>query len=45
VWGSIPVAITLIGWFWPKEKQKDERPPKDLREELSRLQAEEGGQA
>ncbi len=45
VWGSIPVAITLIGWFWPKEKQKEERPPKDLREELNRLQAEEGGQA
>ena len=18
VWGSIPVAVTLIGWFWPK---------------------------
>jgi cytochrome c oxidase subunit I+III len=18
VWGSIPVAVALIGWFWPK---------------------------
>jgi cytochrome c oxidase subunit 1 len=21
VWGSIPVAITLIGWFWPREDE------------------------
>jgi cytochrome c oxidase subunit I len=24
VWGSIPVAITLIGWFWPKGTLEDE---------------------
>ncbi len=24
VWGSIPVAITLIGWFWPKGTAEDE---------------------
>ncbi len=24
VWGSIPVAITLIGWFWPKATPEDE---------------------
>jgi cytochrome c oxidase subunit 1 len=24
VWGSIPVAITLIGWFWPKGSPEDE---------------------
>jgi cytochrome c oxidase subunit I len=24
VWGSIPVAITLIGWFWPKGDPEDE---------------------
>jgi cytochrome c oxidase subunit 1 len=24
VWGSIPVAITLIGWFWPKPVPEDE---------------------
>jgi cytochrome c oxidase subunit 1 len=24
VWGSIPVAVTLIGWFWPKDAPEDE---------------------
>ncbi|MDB5372625.1 MAG: cytochrome c oxidase, subunit [Belnapia sp.] len=24
VWGSIPVAITLIGWFWPRGTPEDE---------------------
>jgi cytochrome c oxidase subunit I+III len=24
VWGSIPVVITLIGWFWPKGDPEDE---------------------
>ena len=24
VWGSIPIAITLIGWFWPKGAPEDE---------------------
>jgi cytochrome c oxidase subunit 1 len=24
VWGSIPVAIALIGWFWPKGSPEDE---------------------
>jgi heme/copper-type cytochrome/quinol oxidase subunit 1 len=24
VWGSIPVAITLVGWFWPKGNPEDE---------------------
>jgi cytochrome c oxidase subunit 1 len=24
VWGSIPVAIALIGWFWPKGAVEDE---------------------
>ena len=24
LWGSIPVAITLIGWFWPKGSPEDE---------------------
>jgi cytochrome c oxidase subunit 1 len=45
VWGSIPVAITLIAWFWPKEKQKDERPPKEVREKLSRQREAEKGEA
>jgi len=25
VWGSIPVAITLIAWFWPKGTPEDEK--------------------
>jgi cytochrome c oxidase subunit I+III len=24
VWGSIPIAITLVGWFWPKGTPEDE---------------------
>lgn len=24
VWGAIPIAITLIGWFWPKGTPEDE---------------------
>ncbi|TGQ62676.1 cytochrome c oxidase subunit I [Mesorhizobium sp. M00.F.Ca.ET.186.01.1.1] len=24
VWGSVPIAITLIGWFWPKGVPEDE---------------------
>jgi cytochrome c oxidase subunit 1 len=24
VWGPIPIAITLIGWFWPKSTPEDE---------------------
>lgn len=24
VWGSVPIAITLIGWFWPKQTPEDE---------------------
>ncbi|MBB3309600.1 cytochrome c oxidase subunit 1 [Rhizobium sp. BK196] len=24
VWGSIPIAITLIAWFWPKGSPEDE---------------------
>jgi hypothetical protein len=25
VWGSIPVAVTLIFWFWPKGSPEDEQ--------------------
>jgi cytochrome c oxidase subunit I+III len=25
VWGSIPVAITLTGWFWPKGMPEDKK--------------------
>jgi cytochrome c oxidase subunit 1 len=24
VWGSIPIAVTLIGWFWPKGTPEDD---------------------
>ena len=24
IWGSVPIAITLIGWFWPKGSPEDE---------------------
>jgi cytochrome c oxidase subunit I len=24
VWGSLPVMVTLIGWFWPKSTPEDE---------------------
>jgi cytochrome c oxidase subunit 1 len=24
VWGSLPIAIALIGWFWPKGTPEDE---------------------
>ncbi|ARO26262.1 cytochrome-c oxidase subunit 1 protein (plasmid) [Rhizobium sp. TAL182] len=24
VWGAVPVAITLTGWFWPKQTPEDE---------------------
>jgi cytochrome c oxidase subunit 1 len=25
VWGSVPITITLIGWFWPEDIPEDER--------------------
>jgi cytochrome c oxidase subunit 1 len=24
IWGSIPIGITLTGWFWPKQTPEDE---------------------
>jgi cytochrome c oxidase subunit I+III len=24
VWGAAPIAVTLIGWFWPKNTPEDE---------------------
>jgi hypothetical protein len=24
VWGSIPIAIALIGWFWPTGDPEDD---------------------
>jgi cytochrome c oxidase subunit 1 len=34
VWGSIPVAVTLTAWFWPKRKQAEERPPEEVKEQI-----------
>jgi cytochrome c oxidase subunit 1 len=39
VWGSIPVTIALIGWFWPKHKQSEERSPKEVKERLGAEEA------
>jgi cytochrome c oxidase subunit I+III len=30
VWGSIPVAITLIGWFWPNKKEAERRKAREV---------------
>ena len=46
VWGSIPVAISLIGWFWPTKKSAEERPPKEVKERVARQrEAEQRGTA
>jgi cytochrome c oxidase subunit I+III len=26
VWGTGPLAVTLIGWFWPKSRHEERRP-------------------
>ena len=41
VWGAIPVAITLIGWFWPKGKQVEERHPREVKERAPELRLRE----
>jgi cytochrome c oxidase subunit I+III len=33
VWGSIPVAVALVGWFWPKKRDAEERPPEEVLKE------------
>src|SRR5690606_24143252 len=27
VWGSLPIAVTLIGWFWPKSSPSEGHAP------------------
>jgi cytochrome c oxidase subunit 1 len=39
VWGAIPVGITLIGWFWPKKRQAEERPPAEVKEKIGEREA------
>jgi cytochrome c oxidase subunit 1 len=34
VWGSIPVGVALVGWFWPKRRQAEERPPEEVKEKI-----------
>jgi cytochrome c oxidase subunit 1 len=24
VWGSIPIAVALIGWFWPSREESEQ---------------------
>jgi cytochrome c oxidase subunit I+III len=37
VWGSIPLFITLVGWFWPHKGI----PPREMEQELARLEPKE----
>jgi cytochrome c oxidase subunit I+III len=30
VWGSIPVTVALIGWFWPKKKETEEETAEEV---------------
>jgi cytochrome c oxidase subunit 1 len=30
VWGSIPVAITMIGWFWPDKQSAERRRSREI---------------
>jgi hypothetical protein len=23
IWGSVPIAVTLIGWFWPTREETE----------------------
>jgi cytochrome c oxidase subunit 1 len=32
VLGAVPVSITLTGWFWPKKRQAEERPPEEVKQ-------------
>jgi cytochrome c oxidase subunit I+III len=43
VWGSIPVTLALIGWFWPRVKDLDDEHRVPLTVELRREEA--GGAA
>jgi hypothetical protein len=29
-YGSIPIAITLIGWFWPRKQEADRRRAREI---------------
>jgi cytochrome c oxidase subunit I+III len=48
--GSAPLFVALVGWFWPKKRQAEERPPEEVKKEegaeqrLRALEREAGGQ-
>ncbi|HEX8830289.1 MAG TPA: cytochrome c oxidase subunit 4, partial [Longimicrobium sp.] len=31
--GMVPLFFTLTGWFWPKKRKSEERPPDEVREQ------------
>jgi cytochrome c oxidase subunit 1 len=37
VWGLIPVAITLTGWFWPKGKDSINQHIVEAEEDVARI--------
>jgi cytochrome c oxidase subunit 1 len=39
VWGTIPVALALIGWFWPNKRSAEERPPEEVKEKIGEEEA------
>ncbi|HYG11180.1 MAG TPA: cytochrome c oxidase subunit I [Pyrinomonadaceae bacterium] len=39
VWGTIPVAIALVGWFWPKQRDAEERHPEEVKEKIGEEEA------
>ena len=32
--GMIPVGVALVGWFWPRKRQAEERAPDEVKERL-----------
>ena len=34
VWGAIPVTVALVGWFWPKKREAEERPPQEVKRKV-----------
>jgi cytochrome c oxidase subunit 1 len=39
VWGTIPVTLALVGWFWPKKRDAEERPPEEVKEKIRQEEA------
>ena len=30
--GAVPVFVTLTGWFWPRKRSAEERPPEEVKQ-------------